>query len=398
MSTPSTQTLENKTKKPAQKWIFQTLLLSGCLNLIFLGIFFHFLIKENPFPFEFEYRTATAQQLTSFSHLEECRAFARLPLDKLIQELNNKEPVEDGYLKRDISLGFLGSVHHIDTKRALHKPFLPERFITLEPGVTLTVFPSLTDADFQNVIAFLKTEKWPFTSHGLFELLGKRGVDSDATLVTAFLQTPEWAIVEALFNKTSTSLKKRWLLSLVLEGKFETLATFLEMQKKNYSLDENARQQFLLTYLKAGSKTAAALLLVTDRPWALRKLDDGALSYLLDLLPPSTPQAKAFAKEILSLPRSDAIHEKARLLAGVEKKEVAQIRPPRAATGELRPKVRDKPPSSPSPSQHIIQHGETLWTIAKKHKTSVDELKKINHLATDKAPVGKTLKLPSKKG
>src|SRR5439155_10471502 len=52
--------------------------------------------------------------------------------------------------------------------------------------------------------------------------------------------------------------------------------------------------------------------------------------------------------------------------------------------------------STPSGNSHTIAKGETLTSIAKMHKVSVDELQKFNHIENDrKLQVGQTIMIPT---
>lgn len=46
-------------------------------------------------------------------------------------------------------------------------------------------------------------------------------------------------------------------------------------------------------------------------------------------------------------------------------------------------------------SLYIVKSGDTLYSIAKKHNTTVDEIKKINNLTSNTLSIGMSLKLPS---
>lgn len=54
--------------------------------------------------------------------------------------------------------------------------------------------------------------------------------------------------------------------------------------------------------------------------------------------------------------------------------------------------------SSPLPADantHVVARGETLTSIAKQHKVSIDELQKFNHIENDrKLQIGQTLVIP----
>ena len=47
---------------------------------------------------------------------------------------------------------------------------------------------------------------------------------------------------------------------------------------------------------------------------------------------------------------------------------------------------------------HIVQNGETLWSISKKFQTTVQEIQEQNALETNQIKEGQALSIPSKKG
>lgn len=44
---------------------------------------------------------------------------------------------------------------------------------------------------------------------------------------------------------------------------------------------------------------------------------------------------------------------------------------------------------------HVIEPGDNLWKIARKYKVSVEEIKRVNHLETEKLRPGKQLEIPT---
>lgn len=53
------------------------------------------------------------------------------------------------------------------------------------------------------------------------------------------------------------------------------------------------------------------------------------------------------------------------------------------------------PASAPSGNSHVVAKGETLTSIAKMHKVSVEELQKFNHIENDrKLQIGQTIMIP----
>lgn len=51
------------------------------------------------------------------------------------------------------------------------------------------------------------------------------------------------------------------------------------------------------------------------------------------------------------------------------------------------------PPAGSKTEYYTVKSGDTLWTIAKKHGLSVDELKALNNLTTNSLSIGQTLKV-----
>jgi LysM repeat protein len=54
-----------------------------------------------------------------------------------------------------------------------------------------------------------------------------------------------------------------------------------------------------------------------------------------------------------------------------------------------------KPPPQQSGNNHVVAKGETLTSIAKMHKVTVEELQKFNHIENDrKLQIGQTIMIP----
>lgn len=61
------------------------------------------------------------------------------------------------------------------------------------------------------------------------------------------------------------------------------------------------------------------------------------------------------------------------------------------------PEVKPKPSPSPSASQnHVVKSGDTLYSISRRYKVSVDAIKKANKLRGDRLNLGQNLKIPGK--
>ena len=67
--------------------------------------------------------------------------------------------------------------------------------------------------------------------------------------------------------------------------------------------------------------------------------------------------------------------------------------PPTQSASTEAPKAT---PAAPSGNSHVVAKGETLTSIAKMHKVSVDELKKFNRIENDRTlQIGQTILIPS---
>ena len=52
---------------------------------------------------------------------------------------------------------------------------------------------------------------------------------------------------------------------------------------------------------------------------------------------------------------------------------------------------------APTEGYYIVLPGDSLWSIASKYDTTVDEIKKLNNLVSNNLSIGQRLKLPEKK-
>jgi LysM repeat protein len=72
---------------------------------------------------------------------------------------------------------------------------------------------------------------------------------------------------------------------------------------------------------------------------------------------------------------------------------IGEATPPAGIPAAPADSAKTSPP--PGASTHTIAKGETLTSIAKMHKVSIDELQKFNHIENDrKLQVGQTIMIP----
>lgn len=407
-----------------------------------VGLVYVLMREKPPAPY-FELKPAgkheQAQPLAlDHSNAEILRAMRRLPVEQLVAQLSDQQLVENGFHLRDLSLASLVAFHHFDLSRALLGLPQPEQLRSVvfgklkngEPAV-VTLYPSLTEEQFQAIIRFAHTEKWPLTSQGLFQILRRSFAlkqAPDPTVVDAFYLTPEFLSVELLFNRSERGVEKQELLQLIGEGEWKMLATFAEQQRSVQDLSSARRQRFLLDYIEQRSRIAAFIMLKTDADFAAHKLDDPHVLELLRLLPHKTPEAEQFAIELLTSPRSDAVWKMAarrlyayageqlpdtyqhhaaikRFVSKDAKEETKTPKKVAVALPLTKPKpTKQKPPTAmakkPTPSEkplrtHVVQEGDSLWKIARRYKVEIDAIKKANKLQSDLLKPGTTLKIPA---
>lgn len=392
------------------KWLTQALIISGTLNVGLIATFVTFVIQGNIPSVPFELKpvsnsdlTATAVPMTNSALL---RSYSTLPFSDLLIRLEDKELMEEGYTRRDLALACLVAFHHFNLERALGGLVLQQRQISFscsdgQESVDMTIFPGLADYQYLAIINYARTEKWPFTSQGLFYEI-KRG-SKDASLLEAFYLTPEFHAVATLFARSGMTVDKARLISLLSEGEWKTLQIFTAQQRVAQDLSPARRRAFILSYLNYRSSIAATLLLESDAEFVCKKLDDAQIIQLLDLIPDKPPVLEVVAKELLASSRSDTIWKRAAsILYTLAGEPLPEPYDHRATLLRFIPQKKEpapiaSPASLPATGRtHVVQEGDSLWKIARKYRVSVEAIMKHNKLETEKLRVGKKLDIPDK--
>ena len=142
------------------------------------------------------------------------------------------------------------------------------------------------------------------------------------------------------------------------------------------------------------------------------------LVFFLSLITKQKTALETIAKDILISPRSDEIRKKsASILYDLASESFPEGYQHQEAVKRFCPEVLLKaamPTALPAPSTvtitkvsepfsikevskttvHVIQQGDSLWKISRKYKVTVDSIKNLNQLETDKLKVGKSLQIP----
>ena len=379
------------------RWSFQALILSVTLNVALLGVFFYFLIRDNPLHFAYQ-----PKESLHVRHPPIPSGFLqRLPsvgFDHLIELLADERKMEYGFQVRELALGALALFHHFDVERGLGRGKLSKHIWEYEEA-RFFMYPGLSRTDFETLRHFALKDQWPLTSQGLFERIRETGLENcDQGLIHFFCHTPEFVLFETLFARTHLPIQKRNVLNLALEGGWEKFAAFSEEQRIGIDFSSETRQQVLLGAIDEGSKTAAHLLLMTDAPFAIHKLDDVHLMRVLDLLGTKTAESLQFVQNIAASERIDAVRQKALAriaeYTGTTSCEMASHFYEKPGQKDLRPVFRGAPPEPLAPTVHVVQEGESLWLIARKYKVSIDVLMETNQIHSSVIRPGRTLKIP----
>ncbi len=276
---------ERKTRDWLVRRLSRFLLASGILNFLLLSLLFSIWLKTPSFDLPICRKSPPLQAgYTSSGRL--ILSLRQMPFEQLVHKLEETEPVECGYLQRDIALSCLVSKFHFDVQRALQSQKLPVRMVKIQGREHLgsfPLYPGLGDREYQSIVHFAKTERWPFSPEGLFMRLQQSGENLPKSLVNAFVMTDEFKE----FQKKLSPIRALELVRMMLEVDWSAVA-----KAQNYPTPF----QILQLFISEGSRAAAKTLLQTETQYALRQLDDETILQILDLLGENHPLAESFAK------------------------------------------------------------------------------------------------------
>jgi LysM repeat protein len=291
-------------------------------------------------------------------------------------------------------------------------------------ALDVVVYPALSEDQFDGILSYAKTEKWPLTSKGLFFEVKRSGREVDLSLLEAFYATPEFFSVHTFFQKVGLLVDKNVIVSLLTEGDWEMIDKFCEQQRLLQDFSEEKRVTFLMNYFDHYHSTLSAFLLTLhDQEFVMRRLDDNTLLQFMNLIVDKKDPLQNMAKSILVSPRSDLVRRAAASLLYASQNEtlpepydylatVERFCPESIKRSSLegqKPLTQAKPALQAVASQvsidkkmkqssyrmHTIESGDSLWKISRKYKVSIEELKKLNHLESEKLKVGRQLQIPN---
>lgn len=397
------------------KWLTQVLIISGTLNIGLIATFAYFVLKEKQERLAIELKPAPKEISSPVTNSQFLRSYSLLPYQELLLRLENKDFIEEGLTKRDLSLACLVAFHHFNLDKALGGLILQRRAIPFtnsegQETIDIPVFPGLADYQFQAIIQYAKTEKWPLTSQGLFYELKRSSSAYDPTLLDAFYLTPEYYAIYTLLTKTGIAISREQTIELLCQGEWKSLSHLTHEQRASLDLTPDRRRLLLLDYLDSHSVLAAKILLDADLDFISKRLDDAQILTILDLYPDKNSTVENLAKELLSSPRTDTVRKRAAsilfALVGEPLPEpynhqialqrfLPQLAPkPIEAAVPLKTPIPASPPVKPKKKLHTVEPGDSLWKIARKYRVSIEEIMRVNHMETEKLRLGKQLEIP----
>lgn len=414
--------MDNAIWQKRSRILTQALIVSGALNIALFATFCFFVFDKK---MEMARENLSSKPKDFVTNAEVISCFCEKNFSELVELLHNKESIEDGYCTRDLALSILVSFHQFYLEKALGRSVSEERkllFSKTEKGekIELSIFPNLKDEEYQAVIRYAQTEKWPLTNQGLFfaaKRLYSKKMALDSTLMTALCQTKELIASAILLGRCGYFVTKGDLLELILEGDFCSLEKFYLEQQRGAELSKERGRDFLLEYLAGHSPKAAHILLKWDFEFVTRRLTDELVLFVLDSVSVEDQQGIRLAKALLCSTRGERVFRVAaeRLYASVNEPLPADFHLLKAIERFCKEALRQVPSPEKTPTfpvargmvlkvdekkhkkrTYIVQERDSLWKIAKKQGTTVEAISKLNHLETEKLRPGQVLELPPK--
>jgi LysM repeat protein len=404
------------------KVLTQALVVSGAVNIGLLGSFVYLNLKEKNALIQARAPAKKSEAALEDTMQKRLQAFSRATFGELLTHLQDCRHVEQGFTVRDLALACLVSFHHFNLEKAVFSPLLQKRclpFTSQDQSQVLDIiaYPDLTQEQFDSILSYAKTEKWPLTSQGLFFELQRQGLACEASLLEAFCTTAEFACLATFFERCGLSFHKTLVMAFALEGSWQSLQAFYQQQIQSLDFSAERRREVLSGYFEQFHSTVAAVMLTQlDLDYVIKKLDDAKLILFLDKLASKGLIINNIAKEVLKSPRCDDLRKKAaEILYAAEQLPMPEPFDYHAALQKFCPEVTTvvelKPAAThlpingpldiPAPQQveakvrlHTIEKGDSLWKIAKKYKVTVEQIKKANNIDSDKLRLGKTLAIP----
>lgn len=332
--------------------LIHSLIISGTLNLALLATFATFVIRERKGVVVPSAEIHPKVKIVRLKNEEVLKEFSAMDYDSLVRALYDETHVEEGQRRCDLALAALASYHDFDIERAFSGYPMEERSVSFG-NQSMTLYPGLSEERLEGIRHFARREAWPITPEGLFKEIQKRETIPDS-LKEAFVLTQEFFEIKKAFGRLPYAISEEALFHLTTFGDWKSIAEF-----------SGDLAPFLLPRMEQGSKLAAYLLVLENREFALKSLDDSQMEKLLALLTEKTPAIESFLQDVKGGLRCDHIKE-----------------------------VAGKPPENP-PRTYIVQSGDSLWKISRMFDVKVEAIRELNGLQSETLKPGAELILPA---
>jgi LysM repeat protein len=406
------------------KFLLQALIFSVALNIALLSTFCFFLLRKSKEQGAADsLSTLNSQAVKPIRNGEILRLLCEKNFPELLELLDDKQLLEDGYLRRDFALSILVAFHQFNLEKAVGGLTLQPRQILFShhpqgESTEILIFSGLNDEQYEAIIKYAKTERWPLTTEGLFFEV-KRAFSSGGVpepgLIRAFSLSQEYLSIATLLHRGGCSVTKEELLELLSEGEWSIIKNFSLKQKQGQDLTPEQARLLLVEYVQHHSKKAARLLLRCDVGFTAKRLSDDEVLFVLDAAEPQDKYVQVLAKALLCSTRGERV---IRVAASKLYAQSGETMPspfqlleaikrfcPEAIVKQQQPvvekKLRSEEPLKVSIEKsvkkerfYVVQNGDSLWKIAKKHHVSIERIKKENHLEGESLKPGQELKIP----
>lgn len=422
MTSPASGSYEKRRVKKI-RWLTQILIISLSANVSLLATLCYFVVRDKSTTLNTHssdrkrwFSKCSKRAQFSKSNEELLISYANLSFSELTSLLSDRELVEEGYAKRDLSLSALVNYHDFDIEKALGGYTPEKRKIELSSqrsGVSesIDIYPGLSDFHFAALVDFIKIERWPLTPQGIFHKLQKAEKGVDPSLLQLFTTLPGYRSIKAIFSRSHADITEGELIALLRSGEWGLVEKYSQIDEKTEEGATDLRRELLGEYLQKGSRLAAHFLLKFDSDFALKKMDNQEVSTLVELSSRKQLMGKKFAIDLLASRRPDRVRElAAKYLYEVEGEEMPVPFSYTAAMMRFAPeyteieeervyavsmeKMVEETAHDPQMTVHTVSAGDNLWKIAKKHGISIQSLRDENNLESDVLRPGQQLYIP----
>ena len=341
--------------------LIHSLIISGTLNIALIATFAVFALKEKK---KTTLPTFTEKRplRVTLSNKEVLESFYAMPYEELACNLFDETHIEEGQRRCDLALSYLAAYHHFDVERAL-SGFPIEKTVLKFKEKEIALFPALTNEMLSAIRTFAKTEVWPLTPEGLFYQMQHRPT-LPQSLIDAFKNSGEYFALQKAFKRLPYTISEEAIFSLVLASTWEDIHSFSEELRASPTGKPQSFAPFLTPLLEKKSPLAASLLVLLEKEYALKQLNNDQMHILLSLLTDRTPEIDAFIDEVKGGIRPNAL------------KDLAEN------------------PTKHLPRTHTVQSGDSLWKLSRHYGVDVERIKELNNLESETLQVGNTLQLP----